>query len=75
MANSGLTIEELWRVYSGQWAGFNRDWLRGEIVAQPSGSPSAQEILDAVSSHSLHHPRPDASSLEEAGRSRPEPEE
>ena len=47
MADSGLTIEELWRVYSfevapavyknqysyaGQWAGFNRDWLRGEIV-------------------------------------------
>jgi hypothetical protein len=47
MADSGLTIEELWRVYSyevapvvykniysyaGQWLGFNPDWLRTEIV-------------------------------------------
>ena len=47
MADSGLTIEELWRVYSyevapvvymnvyncaGQWAGFYPDWLRTEIV-------------------------------------------
>ncbi len=47
MADSGLTIEELWRVYSyevapvvykniysfvGQWMGFSSDWLRTEIV-------------------------------------------
>lgn len=47
MADSGLTIEELWRVYSyevapvvsmnvysvaGQWLGFSPDWLRTEIV-------------------------------------------
>ena len=47
MADSGLTIEELWRVYSyevapvvyknrysyvGQWSGFSPDWLRTEIV-------------------------------------------
>lgn len=47
MADSGLTIEELWRVYSyevapvvyknrysyvGLWSGFSPDWLRTEIV-------------------------------------------
>jgi hypothetical protein len=47
MNESGLTIEELWRVYSrevapvvymnlysvaGQWSGFSPDWLRTEIV-------------------------------------------
>ena len=47
MDESGLTIEELWRVYSyevapvvymnvysvaGVWTGFNSDWLRTEIV-------------------------------------------
>ena len=47
MDESGLTIEELWRVYSyevapvvfmnvysvaGQWVGFSPDWLRTEIV-------------------------------------------
>ena len=47
MDESGLTIEELWRVYSyevapvvymnvysfvGEWAGFDPDWLRTEIV-------------------------------------------
>jgi hypothetical protein len=47
MDESGLTIEELWRVYSyevapvvymnrysfaGQWLGFSPDWLRTEIV-------------------------------------------
>ena len=47
MDDSGLTIAELWRVYSfevapvvykniysyaGQWLGFSPDWLRGEIV-------------------------------------------
>lgn len=47
MADSGLTIAELWHVYSvevapvvfmnrysyaGQWAGFNPEWLRREIL-------------------------------------------
>jgi hypothetical protein len=47
MDESGLTIDELWRVYSyevapvvymnvysfaGQWLGFSSDWLRTEIV-------------------------------------------
>lgn len=47
MDESGLTIEELWRVYSyevapvvsiniyspaGQWLGFSPDWLRTQIV-------------------------------------------
>lgn len=47
MDESGLTIEELWRVYSyevapvvyknrysfvGQWLGFSSDWLRTQIV-------------------------------------------
>ena len=47
MNESGLTIEELWRVYSyevapvvymnaysfaGQWLGFSPEWLRTEIV-------------------------------------------
>jgi hypothetical protein len=47
MDESGLTIEELWRVYSyevapvvyrnaysfaGEWVGFDPDWLRTEIV-------------------------------------------
>jgi hypothetical protein len=47
MDESGLTIEELWRIYAyevapvvyknaysfvGQWVGFNPDWLRTEIV-------------------------------------------
>lgn len=47
MVDSGLTIQELWRVYSyevapvvyknrysfvGQWSGFSTDWLRSEIV-------------------------------------------
>ena len=47
MDESGLTIEELWRVYSyevapavymnvysvaGEWAGFSPDWLRAQIV-------------------------------------------
>jgi hypothetical protein len=47
MVDSGLTIEELWRVYSyevapvvyknrysyaGQWSGFSSDWLRTQIV-------------------------------------------
>lgn len=47
MVDSGLTIDELWRVYSyevapvvyknvysfvGQWAGFSPDWLRTQIV-------------------------------------------
>lgn len=54
MAESGLTIEELWRVYSyevapvvsvnvysvaGEWAGFSPDWLRTEIVRNLRDGP------------------------------------